>query len=134
MVNQQTLQGNWNEIKGRLRERWGQLTDDDLREFNGDVDQLVGMIQRKTGESREQIEAQLETMMEKASRATQRAAAAVQQYGQQAAEMYGQMTGNIRASYADAEAIVRRNPAESLAVAFGAGLVAGVIIGLVSRR
>ena len=109
MVNQQTLQGNWNEIKGRLRERWGQLTDDDLREFNGEVAQLVGMIQRRTGESREQIEAQLETMMEKTSRATQRAAAAVQQYGQQAAEMYGQMTGNVRAGYADAEAIVRRN-------------------------
>ena len=134
MVNQQTLQGNWNEIKGRLRERWGQLTEDDLREFNGNVDQLVGTIQRKTGERREQIEAQLESMMERALRGAERARESVQEYSQQAAEMYNQMAGNLRAGYEDVEALVRRNPAESVAVAFGTGLIAGLIIGLVSRR
>lgn len=134
MANQQTLQGNWNEIKGRLRERWGQLTEDDLREFNGNVDQLIGTIQRKTGESREQVEAQLDSMMQRASWSAERARENMQEYSQQAAEMYNQMTGNIRAGYADVETMVRRNPAESVAVAFGAGLVAGVIIGLVSRR
>lgn len=134
MVNQQTLQGNWNEIKGRLRERWGQLTEDDLREFNGNVDQLVGTIQRKTGESREQIEAQLESMMERASRGAERARESVQEYSHLAAERYNEMAGNIRAGYADVETMVRRNPAESVAVAFGTGLVAGLIIGLVSRR
>lgn len=134
MVNQQTLQGNWNEIKGRLRERWGQLTEDDLREFNGNVDQLVGTIQRKTGESREQIEAQLETLLERASRGAERARENLEEYSQQAAEVYNQMASNVRAGYADAEAVVRRNPAESVAVAFGAGLVAGLVIGLVSRR
>jgi len=51
-VNQQTLEGNWNEIKGKLHERWGQLTQDDLQRARGDVDQLVGLIQRKTGEAR----------------------------------------------------------------------------------
>lgn len=134
MANQQTLQGNWNEIRGRLRERWGQLTEDDLREFNGNVDQLIGTIQRKTGESREQVEAQLDSMMQRASWSAERARENMQEYSQQAAEMYNQMTGNIRAGYADVETMVRRNPAESVAVAFGAGLVAGVIIGLVSRR
>jgi uncharacterized protein YjbJ (UPF0337 family) len=134
MVNQQTLQGNWNEIKGRLCQRWGQLTEDDLREFNGSVDQLIGTIQRKTGESREQIEAQLESLMERASRGAERARESLQQYGHQATQMYSQMAGNIRAGYSDVETMVRRNPAESVAVAFGAGLVAGVIIGLVARQ
>ena len=134
MVNQQTLQGNWNEIKGRLQERWGQLTDDDLREFNGNVDQLVGTIQRKTGEGREQIEAQLEHLMEQASGGAERAREALQEYSHQAAEMYNQMAGNLRAGYTDMETVVRRNPAESVAVAFGTGIVAGLIIGLVSRR
>ena len=44
-MNQQTLEGNWNEIKGKLHERWGQLTNDDLQKARGNVDQLVGMIQ-----------------------------------------------------------------------------------------
>ena len=46
MVNQQTLQGNWNEIKGKLRNRWGQLTNDDLQQAQGNVDQLIGQLQR----------------------------------------------------------------------------------------
>ena len=50
MINQQTLLGNWNEIKGKLRSNWGSLTDDDLTIIDGNVDQLVGAIQRKTGE------------------------------------------------------------------------------------
>ena len=44
MINAQILQGHWNEIKGILKQHWGDLTGDDLRRFSGDVDQLVGMI------------------------------------------------------------------------------------------
>ena len=51
MVNQQVLAGHWNEVRGKLKEKWGKLTDDDLRHFNGNVDQLVGRIQQKTGET-----------------------------------------------------------------------------------
>jgi uncharacterized protein YjbJ (UPF0337 family) len=54
MIAQETFQGNWDEVKGKLRGRWDSLTDDDL--FNGNVDQLIAIIQRKTGEAREVIE------------------------------------------------------------------------------
>jgi eukaryotic-like serine/threonine-protein kinase len=54
--NRQALQGNWDEIRGQLRSKWGQLTSDDLQTFNGNVDQLVGLIQRKTGEARSSVE------------------------------------------------------------------------------
>ena len=56
MVNQQVLAGKWNEVSGKIKEKWGKLSDDDLRTFNGNVDQLVGQIQRKTGETRQVIE------------------------------------------------------------------------------
>ncbi|MBV8233105.1 MAG: CsbD family protein, partial [Planctomycetaceae bacterium] len=55
-INAQELQGQWNTLRGRLKERWGQLTDDDLQIQDGNVDQLVGRIQQKTGEAREAIE------------------------------------------------------------------------------
>ena len=55
MTNQQILEGNWNEIKGMLRQKWGQLTDNDLPQIRGNLDQIVGIIQRKTGEGREQL-------------------------------------------------------------------------------
>src|SRR5262245_56050563 len=41
MINQQVLQGNWNEIKGKLRHKWGQLTNDDVQSFDGNVDRLL---------------------------------------------------------------------------------------------
>ncbi len=56
MISQQTVLGNWNEIKGKLLSKWGELTDDDLAAFNGNLDQLLGAIQRKTGAARESIE------------------------------------------------------------------------------
>lgn len=52
MINQQILEGNWNEIKGKLRQKWGQLTDDDFPQICGEADQIIGIIQRKTGEAR----------------------------------------------------------------------------------
>ena len=51
MINQATLQGNWNEIKGKLRKHWGQLSNDDVQTFNGNIDQLVGLIRRQDGRS-----------------------------------------------------------------------------------
>ena len=38
MINQQILEGNWNEIKGKLRQKWGQLTDDDFQQIRGDAE------------------------------------------------------------------------------------------------
>jgi uncharacterized protein YjbJ (UPF0337 family) len=56
MVNAQALQGQWNQVRGELKKKWGQLTDDDLRFTNGNIDQLIGKIQQRTGEARDAIE------------------------------------------------------------------------------
>ena len=48
-MNQQILEGDWNEIKGQLRQRWGQLTDDDLPQIRGDAEQIIGAIQTQNG-------------------------------------------------------------------------------------
>ena len=55
-INAQELQGQWNRLRGQVKEKWGQLTDDDLQIQGGNIDQLVGRIQQKTGEGREAIE------------------------------------------------------------------------------
>jgi len=52
-------EGRWDQLKGRVKEFWGQLTDDDLAEAEGDYDQLVGMIEERTGEHREEIDLRL---------------------------------------------------------------------------
>jgi uncharacterized protein YjbJ (UPF0337 family) len=51
--------GRWEQVRGKAKEFWGWLTDDDLTRLNGNVDQLVGLINERTGESREKIEERL---------------------------------------------------------------------------
>ena len=50
------IKGNWNVIKGSLKQRWGQLTDDDLQYIEGQEQELIGRIQKRTGETREAIQ------------------------------------------------------------------------------
>jgi len=53
------IKGNWREDKGRLREKWGELTDDDLERIGGKKDQLLGVLQNRYGRSREAAEKEL---------------------------------------------------------------------------
>ena len=54
------LKGQWNELKGRVKERWGELTNDDLDRIEGRRDQLVGAIQQQYGRSRDEVEREVE--------------------------------------------------------------------------
>ena len=60
------LEGKWDQMKGRVREAWGALTDDDLDRVKGNFDRLVGTIREKTGETVETIENKLDELFDKA--------------------------------------------------------------------
>lgn len=55
-MNTLEMKGNWNIAKGKLKQKWGKLTDDDLDYIEGKEDELFGRIQKRTGQTREQIE------------------------------------------------------------------------------
>ena len=50
------IKGDWNITKGKLKQKWAKLTDDDLQYVDGKHDELLGRIQKRTGESREAVE------------------------------------------------------------------------------
>ena len=50
------IKGDWNIIKGKLKQQWARLTDDDLQYLDGKQDELVGRIQKRKGETREVVE------------------------------------------------------------------------------
>ncbi|MCX6838833.1 MAG: CsbD family protein [Verrucomicrobia bacterium] len=50
------IKGDWNIIKGNLKQKWAKLTDDDLQFIEGKQEELLGRIQKRTGESREAVE------------------------------------------------------------------------------
>jgi uncharacterized protein YjbJ (UPF0337 family) len=136
-INAQELQGQWNKLKGSVKERWGQLSDDDLQIQGGNVDQLVGRIQQRTGETRETVEKFLNDLTSRGSSAVAQATEAVSHYAQQAGDRlrdrYGDIADQARDRFDHAQDVVRHNPGQSVAAAFGIGVVAGLIVGLALR-
>ena len=59
---EQQVEGSWKRMKGRLKEAWGTLTDDDLDRMEGKRDQLEGLIEQKTGKKRTEIKRELDRM------------------------------------------------------------------------
>lgn len=60
--------GKWDQVKGRIREAWGGLTDDDLDRTEGKWEQVVGAIKEKTGEAADAVEEKLKDLFDKAKR------------------------------------------------------------------
>jgi len=56
------LKGNWNEIKGKLKQKYGQLTDDDLTFAEGKEDELLGRLQTRLGQNKEDLRKAIEQM------------------------------------------------------------------------
>ena len=60
-MNSLLIKGDWNIIKGKLKQKWADLTDDDLQYIEGKQDELIGRIQKRTGESKDAIEKELKS-------------------------------------------------------------------------
>jgi uncharacterized protein YjbJ (UPF0337 family) len=59
-MNKLQFKGSWNEVKGKLKQKYAQLTDDDLAYAEGKDDELVGKLQKKLGKSAEEVRQILE--------------------------------------------------------------------------
>jgi len=56
------IKGNWNEVKGKLKQKYGQLTDDDLTFAQGKDDELLGRLQKRLGQSKEDLRKTIEAL------------------------------------------------------------------------
>ena len=55
-MNKDEASGNWKQFKGKMKEKWGKLTDDDMQVIEGKRDQLVGKIQERYGSTKDEAE------------------------------------------------------------------------------
>jgi len=62
-MNEDTLKGQWKQLKGSIRERWGKLTDDDLDQIQGRAEQLIGRVQERYGIARDEAQREVDTWM-----------------------------------------------------------------------
>ena len=61
-MNKLSFRGNWNEIKGKLKQKYANLTDDDLTFIEGKEDELFGRLQQRTGRTKEQLREEIEKL------------------------------------------------------------------------
>jgi uncharacterized protein YjbJ (UPF0337 family) len=54
-MNRDQFKGSWRQFKGEVKKKWGELTDDDLLEAEGDYDKFLGVVQKRYGDKKEEI-------------------------------------------------------------------------------
>ena len=59
-MNKDILEGKWEQLKGKAKEKWGDLTNDDWAVVNGERDQLAGRIQERYGRTKEEVEKEVD--------------------------------------------------------------------------
>lgn len=62
MATSLKLKGQWNEAKGKLKQKYGELTDDDLTFAEGKEDEMLGRLQKRLGKSKEELRKEIEAM------------------------------------------------------------------------
>lgn len=62
-MNRDTMKGRWKQLKGRVKERWGALTNDDLARIDGEREALLGAMQERYGWARERAENELDSFL-----------------------------------------------------------------------
>ena len=71
MMNEDILKGKWTELKGEIRSKWGNMTDDELDKSNGNVVSIIGLIQQKYGAKKEEVQEQMNGIMAKFAQKTE---------------------------------------------------------------
>ena len=59
------IKGNWKQFRGRVKEKWGELTDDDLDRIDGQREQLEGVIQERYGKAKQAVKADVDDWVER---------------------------------------------------------------------
>jgi len=134
MTTEQELRGKWNSIVGAVKQRFGEITDDELTQWEGDRDHLIGLIQQKAGQTREQAESFVDEVLNDGERSFGTLASRVEDEASRLKENiasgYSQVAERARSGYQETAQTLARHPVESVFTSFGIGLVLGLALGI----
>jgi uncharacterized protein YjbJ (UPF0337 family) len=63
-MNRDILEGQWKQVKGKVKQQWGRLTDDELDQLSGSYEELAGLIQERYGYSRDEAHNELDMFLD----------------------------------------------------------------------
>jgi uncharacterized protein YjbJ (UPF0337 family) len=118
-------------MKGKVKEKWGKLTDDDLTQVGGKHDRLVGLLQQKYGMAKDKVEEQLESFFESSEGWVAEAKDKVGEVYEKGRQ-YIQST-NPADMATDLREMITRYPVQSVIVGVGVGFLIGQVFGRASH-
>ena len=129
------VEGDWKQIKGSVKERWGKLTDDDLTVIRGRRDQLEGKLQERYGYAKDRARREIEDWYRSTefnlADAIETLRAEIQDLSSTVAHIARKQIGRaqVKATEAghDAEEAITRHPFTAIAIAVGLGFLLGVL-------
>jgi ElaB/YqjD/DUF883 family membrane-anchored ribosome-binding protein len=128
---QQLVEQKWTQIRSALKARWSQLTDEDLRMIDGDSRKLVALVHQKTNlplheieEGIDQIAAESEGLISRIARTASEFAQSAGSFAQSAGS---QVSQPVQRAYTQARELVEARPLPSVASAFAAGMLLGIL-------
>ena len=129
------LEGDWKQLRGKVKARWGKLTDDDLAVIQGRRDELEGKIQERYGYAKSQARREIEDWYRSTGSHLADEIDTIRTEIQNLSSTVGRIANKqigraqVRATEAahDAEAAIARNPLTAIAIAVGLGFLLGVI-------
>lgn len=128
---QQLVEQKWDQIRGALKAKWSQLTDQDLKMIDGDSRKLVALVHQKTNlplheieEGIDAIAAQSEGLLSRIARTASEFAQAAGHYAQSAGS---QVAAPMQRAYSQARDMVEARPLPSVASSFAAGMLLGIL-------
>jgi uncharacterized protein YjbJ (UPF0337 family) len=127
MSNQDQIQKNWDAIKGEIRARWKELTNEDLDVAKGDLHHLGETIRRKTGEASEIVEEFIRKVLTNSSAACSKADESIRGGAER-------VNASMQRTFAEMEDAVRHRPASSVVIGFAAGILTGLALLFLVRR
>ena len=130
MATKQELSEKWSSILESVKQKYGQITDGDLERVEGDVQKLASVIQQKTGQSKEQIEAFLGECCGTTNSLMGQVADYASDAGQSIREGYDLAADQARHGYQATVKSLSRHPLESAGIAMGVGLLLGIVVGI----
>lgn len=133
MVTKEEAQGTWNQLASAVKSKYSQITGDDLAGVNGNIQQLAGVIQKKTGKAKEEVDEFLRSVSDSTATTVGRISEVATDMATKASETLREGYDYAKEASQDgfkvATKAVQNRPGESILLAMGIGVVAGLIIG-----
>lgn len=122
-MNTDILQGNWDQLKGKVKKHWGKLTDDDVSAIGGKKDELIGRLRTHYGYSKDIAEREIEHFL-----SSSKLSESINLIGEKIADSTESVKRNVEEYSNEVVDYIRECPMKSVAIAGAIGFVFGLFM------